>query len=189
VAKEIAVVNFTEIPVTLNGDGSVKSSREDKISAAGCWLSLADKDGVLALISTQTGVAEEELKSWMHTSWWSTALEIAKVRQGEKIDARLTEIIRQSTKEVLERIENGDEKMGPLGVERVKVSAKDLMVIASLALDKRQIIRGQPTSISRSEGELSGLAEKLRQIGARAATQSAVTNEGVVVEFQRKAGG
>src|SRR5439155_3126609 len=86
---------------------------------------------------------------------------------NEVVDAKFTEIVHKSLACIVDRLDNGDfvfnSKTGKL--DRKPVSARDLSLVSAINVDKRQLLRGLPTS--RSETSVSkqdfDRLEKLKQ--------------------------
>jgi hypothetical protein len=153
--------SLQEIPIT-KGENGQWYTREFKIEAAAAFLSYGEEKPVLALFN----IPQQTFNLWTKQPWWEICIEIARFRQGQLLDSRLSKIIELSTAAVIDRLENGEEVLMKDGSrEMVQVKARDAMLMAAIATDKRQLIRGQPTSIRRDEN-LGNLAKKLQQIGA-----------------------
>lgn len=149
--------------------GKVKGRRnhftdEEKLNAV-CVFAVAGNSRRVAEI---TGIPEGTIRSWKTTEWWNEAMSRILVEQDEELNTKLTKLIDKAVDSVNDRLENGDfiydSKKGTL--VRKPVSAKDLTVVTAIAVDKRQLLRGQPTSriekISQEERLLS-LAKKFEE--------------------------
>ena len=64
-----------------------------------------------------------------------------------------------------DRLDNGDQVMTAMGLQNVPLSAKDLIRLADVVFDKRQLVRNLPTQIDGDSSKLASLAEKLSQLG------------------------
>jgi hypothetical protein len=149
--------------------GKVKGRRnhfteEEKLNAV-CVFAVSGNSRRTAEI---TGVPEGTIRSWKTTEWWNQAMGRIMVEQDEELDTKLTKLIDKAVEHVNDRLENGDfiydTKRGAL--VRKPVSAKDLTVVTAIAVDKRQLLRGQPTSrvekVSEEE-RLRGLADRFKE--------------------------
>ena len=116
-----------------------------------------------------TGTSYANLKRWCREEWWDQAVEIVKERLDMALDDSYTAVIHKSTNAVIDRLDEGDVVLTKTGAQvRKPVSARDAMLIAGIAHDKRALLRGRPTTITESvsEGErLRQLAEKFKTIG------------------------
>lgn len=132
-------------------------TRDQRIATAGVVLIESDlrKAAVLAKIDADL------LKRWVGQPWWAQALREAEERYREEITAGYSAIVAAAQKEILDRIQNGDQKVVGDELTNVKVPAKELALVAAIAFDKRQALKGLPASAPSRETALS-LAEKLR---------------------------
>lgn len=102
-------------------------------------------------ISELANVPVHTIREWSKTPWFKELLEEIRTENNEKLDAKFTQIVEKAQDCILERIENGDSVLKRSGeVVKVPLKARDLAAIGSLTVDKRQIIRNKPTSISQS---------------------------------------
>lgn len=179
---------MARLPVSTSTSSDRTYTQEDRLKAACAWLAWADQEESREKCAKYAGIPVELFTDWQVQEWWPAAIQLARYKQGEKLDARLSDVINKATFHLLDRLENGDEQMDRDGeIHRVAVAAKDLMVIAALASDKRQILRGQPTAISRQQSQqLQGIADALKQRGMalEQAQPVAITQEGNVVDVK-----
>lgn len=112
--------------------------------------------GNLEKVSEIAGVPVSTVKAWRGTDWFQGMLREVWDENNEKIDAKFTEIVEKSLDAVLDRLENGDVRVLKDGeIVRVPISAKDLSLVSAINVDKRQLLRGLPTSRSESVGAAS----------------------------------
>ena len=118
---------------------------------------------------TQTSRSEkipvQTLESWRKTAWWKEKLQEVRNGEDDVLDAKLTSAVDKSVDEVLDRIENGETMYDPHTGELRRVPAKlrDLTQAMNSVIDKRQLIRKQPTKIiqqASSAAQLQQLAEQ-----------------------------
>lgn len=102
-----------------------------------------------------------------HMGWLNQALDRARELLDQELDTRYTGIISKAADVTLDRLENGDCTLDKNGnVVRKPVSAKDAAIVGSIHFDKRNILRGKPTSISEnktSEQRLKELGEQFKK--------------------------
>jgi hypothetical protein len=103
---------------------------------------------------------------------WADHVAEARRLKQEELDARLTEIIHKATEVMAEGLIYGDEVMSKTGeIVRRRVPAKDAAFIASILADKRTLIRGEPTSITKasksSKDALAEIKKGLEEIGKK----------------------
>lgn len=120
---------------------------EKKIEAATIYA----VTGSLPRAAELSGVPIQTLRSWRAQEDFQALLREVWEENNEKIDAQYTDIIEKTLVQLLDRLNNGDHRISPLGaVVRVPISAKDLQGIQASTVDKRQLLRGLPTSRSES---------------------------------------
>ena len=99
-------------------------------------------------VAELTGVPEATIRSWKQTEWWYETTQRIVQEENEELDTKLTKLINKAVDNVNDRLDNGDmvydTKRGKL-VNR-PMSGKDTAIVAAITLDKRQLLRGQPTS-------------------------------------------
>jgi len=130
-----------------------------------------------------TRVPQTTVRMWRKQDWWSEVTQRIRTEKNDELDAKFTKIIDKAVEQIEDRIEKGDYiydvKRGK--ILRKEVGLKDLNAVTSIVLDKRQLLRGEPTSISgkiSQKDRLDKLAEEFRKF-SKAKT---LTNEEVEVE-------
>lgn len=129
-----------------------------RIQAAIAWLITGDSEeaGRLCNIPGRT------IRDWMNLPWWEEVLAEAKTIKQKELDALWTGLIHKSTTALRHRLDQGDAIMTKTGeIKYLPVKAKDLAIITSIAVDKRALLRNQPTS----RVERITVEEKLHRIG------------------------
>jgi len=119
-------------------------------------------------VAEATKIPEATIRQWKTTEWWNEILTRIHVEEDEELDTKLTNLVNKAVKEVNDRLEDGDwvynARLDKL--IRKPINAKDLAVVAAITVDKRQLLRGQPTQrvekISQDE-RLLGLAKQFEQ--------------------------
>lgn len=93
-------------------------------------------------------VPEGTVRAWKTTEWWHEIMSRIQQEQNDELDSKLTRLVDKAVDEINDRLENGDfvynTKMDKL--IRKPIGAKDLSIVAAVTVDKRQLLRGQPTS-------------------------------------------
>jgi hypothetical protein len=115
-----------------------------------------------------TKVPEGTIRAWKQTEWWSDIISRIHSEEDEELDTKLTKLVNKAVDHVNDRLDSGDwiydTKRGEL--LRKPVSSRDLAIVAAITVDKRQLLRGQPTSrvekVSHDE-RLSKLALQFKQ--------------------------
>jgi hypothetical protein len=121
---------------------------ELKIQAAMCFVLTGTVSGAAKL----SGLEPELISRWKnHSQWWGTVLAKCKKEKQDELDAQLTDVIHGSVVALKDRLENGDEVVTKDGIVKKQVGARDLATVLNTLFDKRSMIRGDPTSITRKE--------------------------------------
>ena len=103
-----------------------------------------------------TKVNKAAIRDWRAQDWWPELLERVHASIDEQTVSKLTNIVDKALDAVQDRIINGeyhvhtktDRVTGEVKqtVTRKPVSMRDATVVASTVVDKRQLLRGKPTS-------------------------------------------
>jgi hypothetical protein len=154
--------------------------------------------GHLGRTSELTKIPESILSGWRRQDWFQALLREIWQENNEKIDAKSTEIISKSLDAVIDRLDNGDFHVTRDGkLMRKPINAKELSLVHAINVDKRQLLRGLPTSRSESgSGEaqktvdrlekLAETFENLAKFGRKPRTIEATEAE--VIEIEDKSG-
>lgn len=115
-----------------------------------------------------TGINENTIRAWRTSEWWPEMLERIHAQHDEETVSKFTNIVDKSLEIVQDRLINGDfgynKETGEL--YRKPVSLRDATVAGAIIVDKRQLLRGKPTSRSESIGvdqRLAKLAEEFKK--------------------------
>lgn len=143
----------------------VKRSIEDKLRAAMAYLITGNSLDA----SKVCGIPDKTIRDWTRETWWADFIAEARKEKNEELDAAFTDILHKAVGEVKDRIENGDEVVDSKTGSRIrkKVSARDATLVAAVLVDKRAILRGEPTRISKTISEkdrLKGLVGDLESV-------------------------
>lgn len=140
-------------------------------------------------VETLTGVPKETVARWVREDWFQALLEAIRAENDHIIDAKQTEIINDALDQIGDRVKNGDFKVTRDGdLVRVPMTGKDLSLVEAINLDKRQLLRGKPTSRTETvnnqtvEAKLQTLAENFRQIVSKQPQKELVIEDAVVIE-------
>ena len=159
------------------------------------WYSDDQKTEVVALyvsgvtdaedLSKFTHVPASTIQRWRGEDWWTELSEKIHTTIDQDVVARQTEIVELALDEIQDRLQNGeailDRKTGE--VKRKPVSMRDANIVANTMTDKRQLLRGKPTSRSEKltvDDRLSKLAEEFQRFAAAkdvTAESKAITHE------------
>ena len=99
-------------------------------------------------VSELTRVAEGTVRAWKTTEWWNELMDRIHQEQNEELDVKLTKLVDKAVDQINDRLDNGDyvydARAGEL--RRKPVNAKDMAIVTAITLDKRQLLRGEPTA-------------------------------------------
>lgn len=133
-------------------DPRAKIDPELKIHAACCYMMTGTVTGTAKL----TGLDHRLISEWKNKSqWWDSVLAKVKKEKQDELEASLSEVIHSSADALIDRLQNGEEVIVKEGNESKKVkkqlSGRDVASILNTVYDKRSMLRGDPTSITRKE--------------------------------------
>lgn len=138
--------------------GQWKESK--RIEAVTTYLST----GSFTEVSRLLGIPIDTLHTWKKTEWWADLVKTIRAEEEHGLDTKLSKAVDKALDNLMDRIENGDyvydQKTG--GVKRVPAKLRDLNTAFNNVLDKRQLIRKQPTKIVEQQStahQLKNLAE------------------------------
>ena len=138
-----------------------KRPLSDRLNAALAWVITGDDYSA----SDLCGIPRETIKDWRnHESWDDLMYQARKIRQGE-LEAKFSKIIHKAVDEVAERLEEGDVVISKTGeAVRKKVSARDAAWIYAVTTDKRAVMRGEASSISKRATDKDSLKDKKAEL-------------------------
>lgn len=124
--------------------------------------------GNVKTTSLLTKIPEGTIRNWKDEDWWLVLQSRVRRENNEQTDAKLTSIIDKTLDKIGENIDQGnvvyDSKTGTM--KRVPLNARDLAIITNSTFDKRQLLRGEATKITKAvnaEDHLDRLAEKFME--------------------------
>lgn len=146
--------------------------------------------GSVKKVSDLTDVSVDAIRKWRTEEWFKEMLEEIREENDEAIDAKFTSLVGKSLDQLDDRIDNGDHVVLRDGsVVRKPVGARDLALVTAINIDKRQLLRGKPTSRTESvttEGRLANLAVQFAALAAKTAVKVPITNvESTEIETER----
>lgn len=106
-------------------------------------------NGSLAETSRHCQVPYQTLQKWKASDWWKDKIREIQTEDYDRLDAKLTKALDKALDQVLDRIENGDHIYDPRTgkLRQVPVKLRDANIAFNGLMDKRQLIRKQPTKI------------------------------------------
>lgn len=152
--KEIVLSKTSGRPFSgLVGKGMAKGiyPEEKRIEAVTIYAATGNF-GITAELSK---VPETTIRSWRREEWFSDLLNEIRQENNDKIDQKFNDIIDGALDQLQDRVINGDHKVLKDGkIVRVPINARDLSIVAAINVDKRQLLRGLPTSRSESTSKI-----------------------------------
>ncbi len=143
------------------------------------------------MIQAATGVSAETIRHWRMEEWFKELIEELRRDEDIQVDAKLTKIVNKSLETIVDRLENGDFMFDPKEGEfrRKPLNARDVVKVADIMFDKRNLLRGKPTTISGKE-QISDRLLKLAEDFKRFALAKTIDAEVIpdAIHDQREAG-
>lgn len=168
---------FKGLPIFLSKTRGRPPSGKLAVGKAGWWsdkkrieaLTILAATGILTEVQKLTGVPASTVRQWLKEQWARDLLDEIRNENDFAIDSKFTGIVHTALNGLSERLENGDSKILKDGsLVRIPVSARDLAIITAINVDKRQLLRGKPTSRSETVNEgnrLKKLEEMFLKLG------------------------
>jgi len=115
-----------------------------------------------------TGVPNTAIRTWRTQDWWPELLEKIHSTVDHDTVSKFTKIVDDSLNVIQDRLIHGDhvynKRTGE--IRRKPVSMRDATVVAATVVDKRQLLRGKPTSRTEKvsvDARLLKLAEEFKR--------------------------
>lgn len=139
-------------------------SEKKKLEALGIYMAT----GSVTMAANQSNVPFETVKSWSRSDWWKDKVKEIQNEEYDKLDSKLSKALDKALDQVMDRIENGeymyDPKTGKTKIMPAKL--RDLNIAFNSLMDKRQLIRRQPTKIveqTTTAAQLQDVAKKFAE--------------------------
>ncbi len=144
--------------------GSKQYPDAKKIEVVTTYLAL----GKAPLVEAVTGVPRQTIRQWKMQPWWKDLVDEIQTEDDSELDGKLSRIIDRSLDAVVDRIDNGDFILDSRSgtVKRVPVKLRDVHKVSTELIDKRNLIRGKPTSITQKvtvEDMMGKLADEFKK--------------------------
>lgn len=136
--------------------------------------------GKVQEVSELADVPAKTINAWRKTQWWRDLLLEIREENNELLDAKLSEALELSLNLIIDRLKEGDFAFNKKGeLVRKPVGIRDLSLVNAISVDKRQLLRGLPTSRTESVSgsNLDKLAEAFTKL-ANARKLNAVQESG-----------
>ena len=124
-------------------------------------------------VAKSTGISRQTINTWrLHSDWWEDLIDSVRHETDDQILAQNLQIAIKSGENVLDSLENGDQKLvwdktkNEHVIKRVKPSGKDSMVISGISQDKARVQLNLPTQIhaQNADAQMKSLMDKFREI-------------------------
>lgn len=119
-------------------------SDQKKTEVVTTWLAL----GKVPMVEQVTGVSRHTIRQWKLQPWWQELVNEIQNEEDQELDSKLSKVVNSSLDAVMERIEGGefhiDSRTGQ--VKRIPVKLRDVHRVMADVIDKRNLLRGKPTS-------------------------------------------
>jgi hypothetical protein len=127
--------------------------------------------GDIDQVSELTGIPAKFLREWKQEPWWNEIQKKVFVEQNEKLAGRISGVLDKSLEHLVDRIDNGDYlwDVRKSKLVRKPVDTKVLATVFNTLVTRRQLIRGEPTSITTQVGvddRLKLLAQQFEKFAA-----------------------
>jgi hypothetical protein len=117
------------------------------------------------------GVPYHFCQQWKKTPWFKDMLEEVRDENDALTDAKYNEIVVKTLDQIVDRLENGEVKMTKMGdLVRVPVALRDAVSAHTNIIEKRELLRGKPTSRSvstSSDDKLAKLGELFKELAGK----------------------
>lgn len=106
--------------------------------------------GDIEQVSEMTGIDPKFIRQWKDEPWWTEIQKKVFIEQNEKLASRISGVLDKSLEHLVDRLDNGDYlwDVRKSKLVRKPVDTKVLSNLFNNLVTRRQLIRGEPTSIS-----------------------------------------
>jgi uncharacterized protein YicC (UPF0701 family) len=138
---------YVAAPKRHNMSQTDRGNWADKVKNEAIAIYLAT--GSPAMVSDQLNVPRETIRSWTKQQWWKDRVKEIQNEESDRLDSKLTKALDKALEQVMDRLENGEYMYDPRTgkVKQMPAKLRDLNTAFNSLLDKRQLIRKQPTKI------------------------------------------
>lgn len=104
--------------------------------------------GNCAEVASMLKMNAATLRKWKTTEWWDMMMRRVRAEGDEELDSKFSKIVNIAVDEINDRLKDGEYVYNPRTGKTVRVKPKmrDVAMVAATHLEKRQLLRGQPTS-------------------------------------------
>jgi hypothetical protein len=103
-------------------------------------------------VAELSGISVNNLKKLSEESWWDNIVRQVTKEKNEELDVKITSVIDKAIFVLADRLENGNEYVDKKTKEKYRVPAniKDTANALDILFDKRQLIRGEATTTTKT---------------------------------------
>jgi len=176
--QEISVTPRRGRPLKADHHNPSWFPQQTKIDACTMYCVYGDVDEVSKL----TKVPVKYIRQWKEEPWWNEIQKKVFVEQNEKLGSRISTVLDRSLTEIEERLTNGDYlwDIRKSKLVRKPIDTKILSTLFNNLVNRRQLIRGEPTSITNKVGvddRLKFLAEQFEKFASAKEVEQITTQE------------
>lgn len=144
--KEIVLAKQQGAPVKTARNNKKWWPDSKKLESATLFAILRDSKKVSDLTSVPASVIDD----WSMEPWFGEIIVKVKKERNEKLDAAITDVLSKGLEIVRDRFENGEIYIDKRTKQeyRVPVNVKNVAIVADIFFDKRQLIRGEATTLT-----------------------------------------
>lgn len=153
-------------------------SEETKVKTVTTYLALGNAPMTAAVVGVSPGM----IRQWKLTDWWKDLESQIRNEEDAELDVKLSKVIDKSLDAVMDRLEHGDfmyeAKTGKF--RRKPVHMKDALKATTDMFDKRNLLRGKPTSRvekTNVQDSLAKLAQEFAKFAMARTVEGEVINE------------
>ena len=122
-------------------------------------------NGSLTETSRECQVPLPTLHKWKASEWWKDRVQAIQNEEYDKLDVKLSKALDKALDQVMDRISNGDHIYDPRTgqIRQIPAKLRDVSNAFNSIMDKRQLVRKQPTKIIEQQStatQLQNLAEQ-----------------------------
>ncbi len=161
----------------LVADHNSTYSVDDRLQVAMLYVT----EGNMKKVEKMTGIPYMTIVGWKNSAWWQHALQYCHKRKDKELEMRFSRVIHDTVSELHDRVTNGDWQLEKDGSRRRKpMSGRDLSIVMGVVHDKRQLLRGDATSLSiQKDSQLDKLKALEQKFNEFSSQLKAKTIEGV----------
>ena len=138
--------------------------------------------GNAAMVEGVTGVPRGTIRQWRMAQWYKDLVEEIRNEEDGELDVKLSKVINKSLDAVMDRVDNGDfifdSKTSKF--HRKPIHMKDALKAVTEIFDKRNLLRGKPTSRVEKhsvQDNLANLAAEFAKFANARTIQGEIINE------------